>query len=121
MDLCEAPDLPDVLLIQPGWNVVGRGGALGVAPGARRRRGAGAGPGRVGGGGVKSLGIGVTQSWAQSQFYRCLAQAPFLHLESGTSNKTPVVELVQGEVSRSWASHAWQVKTVIPFGLGLEP
>lgn len=99
MDLCEAPDLSDLLLIQPGWNVVGRGGALGVG----------------------GEGNGVRQSWAQSQFCHCLAQTHFLHLQSGTSNKIPDVELVQDEVSRSWASHAHPAKTVVPFGLWLEP
>lgn len=34
-----------------------------------------------------------SHSWADSQFYHHLAQALFLHLENGTSNRIPFVEL----------------------------
>lgn len=53
------PQTSDVLLIQLGWNVVGRGGALGVTKGLR-------------------AGELESHSWVPSQFYHCLAQAHFL-------------------------------------------
>lgn len=35
----------------------------------------------VAGGGLKSMGVRVAQSWAESHFH-CLAQVPLLHLQS---------------------------------------
>ena len=60
------------------------------------------------------MGVAVTQSWAESQFYHCLAQAQFLHLQSGTSNRIPFAELLE----RGGAGQVMQVITIIHLGLG---
>lgn len=75
--ICVKPQASDVLLIQPRWNVVGRGGARGVTKGLR-------------------AGELESHSWAPSQFCHCLAHAQCLHLQSGTRNRIPIVDLLEG-------------------------